>query len=93
MYPTDSEPEQPEQAWTTAPLARMLEDDSASGVVSEGPTLQVPAEMERIQFTSLCCLESADCLVLEGHWETYKCSSRPRYSQRKPYVCRRRQIS
>ena len=54
MYPTDSEPEQPEQDRIMAPLARILEEDSASGVVSLGPPLQVPAEMERIQFTSLC---------------------------------------
>jgi hypothetical protein len=31
--------------------------DSASGAVSEGPVVQVPADVLRIQFTSLCYLD------------------------------------
>ena len=31
--------------------------DSASGAVSEGPVVQVPADGLRIQFTSLCYLD------------------------------------
>ena len=41
---------------------RTLLEDSASGVVSEGPVLQVPAEIERIQFTSLLFTLSAHLL-------------------------------
>ena len=52
MYPTDSEPEHPEQDRIIAPPERILLEDSASGVVSLGPVVHVPADMSRIQFTS-----------------------------------------
>lgn len=51
IYPISVVPEQPEQARDFAPLASVLVLDSASGVVSDGPADQVPAEMLRIQFT------------------------------------------
>ena len=54
MYPTDFEPEQPEQDRMTAPFARTLVLASASGVVSLGPVVHVPQAISRIQFTSLC---------------------------------------
>ena len=53
IYPTSLAFEQGEQDNILAPPAQELADDSASGVVSEGPGVQVPAEMFRIQFTSL----------------------------------------
>jgi hypothetical protein len=37
----------------TAPSVRVLVESSASGVVSLGPVVQVPAERLEIQFTSL----------------------------------------
>lgn len=92
IYPTSSPPEQPEQAWTTAPLVSTLLDDSASGVVSLGPTDQVPAEMERIQFTS----SSYSSLVDKQFWEAgrgYKCSSGSRYGERQPDIGRSCQVS
>ena len=82
IYPTDLEPEQPEQDCTLAPLATTFEEDSASGVVSEGPALQVPLLMERIQFTSLCYFFFfiSTLSVFRKSWAeevSYKCSSRP----------------
>ncbi len=52
MYPTDSEPEHPEQEMIFAPPERVLVDDSASLIVSLGPVVHLPAETSRIQFTS-----------------------------------------
>jgi hypothetical protein len=52
IYPTDSDPEHPEQDITFAPPVSTLLDDSASGVVSVGPVAQVLADTSRIQFTA-----------------------------------------
>ena len=54
IYPTSLAFEQAEQLRILAPPAQAFADDSASGVVSEGPVAHVPAEISRIQFTSLC---------------------------------------
>jgi hypothetical protein len=54
MYPTSDAFEHAEQDNILAPPANELADDSASGVVSDGPVVHVPAAMSRIQFTSLC---------------------------------------
>lgn len=51
MYPTSEPPEQPEQETSFAPDAICCWEDSASGVVSLGPALQVPDERLGIQFT------------------------------------------
>lgn len=51
IYHTESLPEHPEHARMVAPDARALVLDSASGVVSDGATLHVPAEAFMIQFT------------------------------------------
>lgn len=56
MYPISEEPEQPLQDTVLAPEARMLEELSASGVVSLGPDFHVPDGMSRIQFTWLDCV-------------------------------------
>jgi hypothetical protein len=53
MYPTESLPEHPEHEMIFAPDARALVLDSASGVVSDGAALQVPAAAFMIQFTRL----------------------------------------
>ncbi|MAD84935.1 MAG: hypothetical protein CL912_18410 [Deltaproteobacteria bacterium] len=55
IYPMSLVPEQPEQSRDLAPDDSVLVLDSASGVVSEGPGDQVPAERLRIQFTRLAC--------------------------------------
>lgn len=55
IYPTSVALEQPEQERSLAPPERICGEASASGVVSEGPVVQVPATMLRIQFTSLVC--------------------------------------
>ena len=53
IYPISLAFEQLEQVNILAPPAQELVDDSASGVVSEGPVVHVPAAMLKIQFTSL----------------------------------------
>ena len=53
IYPTSLAFEHAEHESILAPPVKELVDDSASGVVSEGPAVQVPAETLRIQFTSL----------------------------------------
>jgi hypothetical protein len=51
MYPTELLPEHPEHAMIFAPDARAFVLASASGVVSDGAVLQVPAAAFMIQFT------------------------------------------
>jgi hypothetical protein len=53
IYPISLEFEQLEQVKILAPPAQELADDSASGVVSEGPVAHVPAATLSIQLTSL----------------------------------------
>jgi hypothetical protein len=49
-----------------ADAARTWELDSASGVVSVGPAVQVPAETERIQFTWFVWSGSLGCVYTGG---------------------------
>lgn len=58
-YPTDFPPEQPLQERVLAPLESVLEEDSASGVVSAGPGAQA-CWLEMVQLVSLVC--GVDCL-------------------------------
>jgi hypothetical protein len=51
IYPIALLPEHPEQVTTLAPPARIFELASASTIVSEGPTDQVPADGFIIQLT------------------------------------------
>jgi hypothetical protein len=53
IYPMSEVLEHAEQVKILAPPPQELVDDSASGVVSEGPVVQVPAAILRIQLTSL----------------------------------------
>jgi hypothetical protein len=53
IQPTAWLPEHPLQETAFAPLESTLVEDSASGVVSAGPGVQVPWR-GRIQFTSFC---------------------------------------
>lgn len=53
IYPIVDELEHEEQVRTLAPPPQELVEDSAWGVVSEGPAVQAPAARLRIQFTWL----------------------------------------
>ena len=54
IYPTDLPPEQPLQERILAPLDKVLEEDSASGVVSAGPGVHA-CWLEMTQLGSFVC--------------------------------------